>query len=85
MELRKTFEKYLDDNGLGILRPLLYASHTVQGYGRLDVVPALYGLMWNTPKMMKALSNRLKGTTGDTGTRLFPLYFFSAEKPKYIF
>ena len=37
----KTFAKFLDDKNIGILRPLFYASQTVQGYGRIDKVPAL--------------------------------------------
>ena len=63
----KTFAKFLDDKNIGILRPLFYASQTVQGYGRIDKVPALYGLMWNTPRMMKSLQDRVAGKNGDSG------------------
>jgi len=34
--------------------PYFKLSHTVQGYGYLDEIGALYGLMWNTPKLLVA-------------------------------
>ena len=46
---------------------ILYASSSVQGYGRIDEIPALYGLMWNTPNLMRALLQRLAGNTDGTG------------------
>ena len=46
---------------------ILYASSSVQGYGRIDEIPALYGLMWNTPNLMRALLQRLAGNTAGTG------------------
>ena len=63
----KTFAEFLEDKDIGILRSLFYASHTVQGYGRLEKIPALYGLMWNTPKMMKSLQDRVVGKTSNLG------------------
>ena len=57
----KTFEEFLDDENLQLLKPLLYASNSVQGYGRLDEIPTLYGMTWNTPKMMGVLLKRLSG------------------------
>ena len=33
----------------------------MQGYGHIDEVAALYGLMWNTPKVMCSMMSRMKG------------------------
>jgi len=57
----KTFEEFLDDENLQLLKPLLYASNSVQGYGRLEEIPTMYGMTWNTPKMMGVLLKRLSG------------------------
>ena len=38
-------------------------AHVIQGYGLLDEIPTLYGLMWNTPKFIKSLMARLTGTS----------------------
>ena len=65
----------MDKNGIGILKSLFYASQTVQGYGRLDRIPALYGLMWNTPRMMKSLQDRVAGKNGDSGNKIILLNF----------
>ena len=71
----RTFVEFLDDRDIGILRPLFYASQTVQGYGRLDRVPALYGLMWNTPRMMKSLQDRVAGKSGNSGSQILLTLF----------
>ena len=45
-----TFKHFLDDFDLMILLPLFELLHTAQGYGYVDEIGALYGLMWNTPE-----------------------------------
>ncbi len=64
--IRGTYMEYLQRNGLTSLVPLLLASHTMQGYGHIDEVAALYGLMWNTPKLMNGLLRRMQNQM-DTG------------------
>ena len=66
-ELDRSFADFLDDKNIGILKPLFYPAQTAQGYGRLEKIPALYGLMWNTPKMMTALQKRMVGRIKDSG------------------
>ena len=56
--LRCTFEEFLIKNNLLVLKPIFIASHTIQGYGHLDEISALYGLMWNTPVYVKALAGK---------------------------
>lgn len=67
VEIRGTFLEFLEKHNLLGMAPILYASSSVQGYGRLDEIPALYGLMWNTPNLMAALLKRLSGQTEGTG------------------
>ena len=56
--LRCSFERFLMKNNLLVLKPIFIASHTVQGYGHLNEISALYGLMWNTPSYIQALAER---------------------------
>jgi hypothetical protein len=48
-----TFLRFLEENDLTALVPLFMLSHSAQGYGLLDTVPALYGLWWNTPELLE--------------------------------
>ena len=57
------------------IAPILFASSVVQGYGRLDEIACLYGMMWNTPKLMKGLLARLKEAASETGTNFLTLKF----------
>ena len=57
------------------IAPILFASSVVQGYGRLDEIACLYGMMWNTPKLMKGLLARLKEAASETGTNFLTLTF----------
>ena len=68
-QIRGTFMEFLKRNNLAALHPLFLASHTMQGYGHVDEISALYGLMWNTPKLMGGLLSRMKGVK-DTGMLL---------------
>ena len=56
--IRGTFLEYLKREDMMALVPMFKLSHTLQGYGHLDEVSALYGLMWNNPKFMVALGLR---------------------------
>jgi len=47
-----TFKLFLEKEGLLAMEPILKVSNELQGYGYLDEVSALYGLIWNTPKFM---------------------------------
>ena len=47
-----TFEEFLDRNNLKLLVPLLKRTNAAQGYGYVNEIGALYGLMWNTPKLL---------------------------------
>ena len=59
--LRYTFEEFLKRNNLLVLKPIFIASHTIQGYGHLDEISALYGLMWNTPVYVQGLAAKFIG------------------------
>jgi hypothetical protein len=62
-KLRCTFEQFLRNNNLLVLKPIFIASHTIQGYGHLDEISALYGLMWNTPGYVQALAGKFIGVS----------------------
>ena len=74
-KLRGTFLECLRRNNLEAIAPILFASSVVQGYGRLDEIACLYGMMWNTPELMKGLLARLKEETNETGTDFLTLKF----------
>eukprot|EP00111_Clytia_hemisphaerica_P004410 TCONS_00012610-protein len=60
-KIRGTFLEFIIRNGLQALVPLFQASTTFQGYGHIDEVAALYGLMWNTPNFINGFKERLAG------------------------
>ena len=60
-------------NKLQVLIPLFQASTTIQGYGHLDEISALYGLMWNTPNFINGFKERLGGK-GYGGKAIKSLY-----------
>ena len=62
--LRCTFYEFLQKYNLTALKPIFIASHTIQGYGHLDEISALYGLMWNTPNFLKGLTEKFLGIRG---------------------
>lgn len=57
--LQCSFETFLMRNNLQVLKPVFIAAHTIQGYGHLNEISALYGLMWNTPSYVQALAGKL--------------------------
>lgn len=50
--LNGTFKWFLENEGLQAMEPILKVSNELQGYGYLNEVSALYGLIWNKPKFM---------------------------------
>jgi len=63
-QIRGTFKEYLARHELLDLEDLFMAAFTLQGYGRISDVPALYGLMWNTPKVILSLIEMVNGKPG---------------------
>lgn len=57
---------FIQRNKLKALVPIFQISLTMQGYGHLDEIAALYGVMWNTPKFINGFKARLLGR-GDGG------------------
>ena len=47
-----TFKEFLEREGLKDLLPTFVILNAAQGYGYLDEIGALYGLMWNTPEYL---------------------------------
>ena len=70
--IRGTFMDFLKRENLFTLVPYFICSQTVQGYGYLDEVGALYGLMWNNPKFVLTLALRALGQSRDP----FSIYVF---------
>ncbi len=64
-EIRGTFMQFLQRNKLTGILPILLPAHTMQGYGHIDEIAALYGLLWNTPKMMNGILRRVQGANND--------------------
>ena len=50
--IRGTFLDFLRRENLEPMKIIFKASHELQGYGYIDEVSALYGLLWNKPKFM---------------------------------
>ena len=59
------FKTFLEGEELAPLIPLFILSHTAQGYGYLDEIGALYGLMWNTPALVSTVALRAVGISQD--------------------
>ena len=58
VRLRGTILDFLTRENLLALVPIFKLSITQPGYGYLDETPALYGLIWNNPKLLIALALR---------------------------
>jgi hypothetical protein len=50
--INMSFKEFLDRNNLSALAPVFALGMTHQGYGQLETTPALYGLWWNTPRLL---------------------------------
>ena len=55
-----TFMEFLTREDLLALIPFLEGGYVMQGYGLLDEIPTLYGLIWITPKFIEALVGAIK-------------------------
>lgn len=62
--IRGSFMDFLVRNKLEDLQDLFIATFSLQGYGQLDEVPALYGLMWHSPTFMQELVLTIMGQPG---------------------
>ena len=51
-DLDSTFLAFLKKYNLEAMQIILQISNELQGYGYLNEVSALYGLIWNKPKFM---------------------------------
>jgi predicted NAD/FAD-dependent oxidoreductase len=60
--LSQPFQTWLEANDLEHLVPVFFLTHTTQGYGPLEDIPAFYALMWNTPQMIQGYIDTLKGS-----------------------
>ena len=56
--IRGTFLDFLRREDMLALVPLMKGSTELQGYGYIDEVSALYGLIWNNPKFIVSLGLR---------------------------
>ena len=50
--VRGTFLDFLDRENMLALLPVFKFSHELQGYGYVNEISALYGLIWNNPKLI---------------------------------
>ena len=57
-----TFMQFLKRNKVADLQHIMVGAQTLQGYGQLDEVPALYGLMWNTPQLLMGAVSTILGS-----------------------
>ena len=70
--LNMTFLKFLETNNIEAMKIILQISNELQGYGYLDEISALYGLIWNKPKFMYSyVLTALKQTVKDYGDFIF--------------
>ena len=63
--IRGTFLEFLQRENLKTLVPLFLLSHTMPGYGYIDEIGALYGLMWNDPVYLLSVCLRTVGKDED--------------------
>ena len=54
-----TFLDFIKREDLEPMKIIFKSSHELQGYGYIDEVSALYGLMWNKPKNMYNAARRV--------------------------
>ena len=50
-----TFFEYLKKIDAEVLEALFMCTQTAQGYGHIDEIPALYGLLWMTPNFLNLI------------------------------
>jgi hypothetical protein len=71
-QLNQTFMSFLTQHDLLALVPGLTAVHTMQGYGHIDEVPAVYAMLWDTPNLLFGLLAVSLGL--DSGIRTSELF-----------
>ena len=64
-QISGTFLEFLEKHNLNMLVPLLHRIHTSQGEGYLDEIGTLYGLLWNSPKLLISYALRALGADRD--------------------
>ena len=52
--IRGTFLEFLQREDLEPMKLIFKTTHELQGYGYINEVSAIYGLLWNKPKYMYA-------------------------------
>ena len=57
--IRGTFLDFLQRENLEPMKVIFKSSHVIAGYGFIDEVSALYGLMWNKPAFISPYAFRL--------------------------
>ena len=57
--IRGTFLDFLQRENLEPMKVIFASSHVIAGYGFIDEVSALYGLMWNKPAFISNYAFRL--------------------------
>ena len=56
--LNQTMLSFLTEHGLLAMVPVLSVAHEIPGFGHLDRISALYGVMWNTPTFLTGMLAR---------------------------
>lgn len=67
-----TFLEFLEREDLLVVAPVVSLTITSFGYGQLDQISAVYGLIWNEPRLMVAAVLQAAGKAKDP----FKAYFF---------
>ncbi|XP_033763200.1 polyenoic fatty acid isomerase-like [Pecten maximus] len=55
-QLNMTFLEFLKFHDIEVLKGLIVSAMTAQGYGHIDEISALYGMMWVTPRFLTAVA-----------------------------
>lgn len=64
-QISGTLEDFLEANNLSPLIPLFVRTQTIQGYGYLDEIGAIYGLIHNTPNLVISMALNALGVKKD--------------------
>lgn len=70
-QLNQTYLAYLRSHRLLALYPVLLATQTIQGYGYLDEISAIYGLLWNPPDFLQGMIALGLGFGGKSNSDMF--------------
>ena len=64
-QISGTFKEFLEKNNLSPLIPLFQMTQTSLGYGYLDEIGVLYGILWNTPRFLLSYGLNILGVRRD--------------------